>query len=164
MLTDIVPSGFRALAPWRRQDEFADFQRGVGQLMREFFEDEPSLTAASGLNIGESAFMPCLDIQETDNKITVCAELAGLTEKEVEVSVDGEFLTLRGEKKDQKETRGVDRCFSERLYGTFERSVRLPESVDTDKITAEFSNGLLTVEVPKCPEARRDLKKIAIKH
>lgn len=164
MLTDIVPSGFRALAPWRRRDDFADFQRSMSRMMRDFFEDEPSLLSAADIGENGSAFVPRLDLQETDDKITLSAELPGLTDKDVEVSVDKEYLTVKGEKKEEKETKSKGRYFTERRFGSFERTIRLPTSVEKDKISAKFDNGILTVDVPKSPEAKKEVKKIPIKH
>jgi HSP20 family protein len=164
MLTDLVPSGFRALAPWRRRDELVDFQRSVNKLMRDFFEDEPAfLSQIDAADVG-ATFAPRMELQEYDDKIVLSAELPGLSDKDVEVSIDKEALTVRGEKKEEKETKGVGRSFSERRYGVFERTIRLPASVDKDKISAKFEHGVLTVEVPKTPEARREVKKIPIKH
>ena len=165
MLTDLVPSGFRALAPWRRRDELAEFQRSVNRMMRDFFEEEPGIQ--SPLEFGEvglAEFAPRMELQEYDDRIVLSAELPGLSEKDVEVSMDKESLTVKGEKKVEKETKAVGRSFSERRYGTFERTIRLPVSVDKDKISAKFEHGVLTVEVPKNPEARREVKKIPIKH
>ena len=164
MLPDIAQSGLRALAPWRRRDDLADFQRSMSRMMRDFFEDEPSLLSMSDLGENATAFVPRLDLQETDDKITLSAELPGLTDKDVEVSVDKEYLTVKGEKKEEKETKDAGRYFTERRFGSFERTIRLPASVDKDKISAKFDKGVLTVEVPKCPEAKKDVKKIHIKH
>jgi HSP20 family protein len=161
MITDIIPSGFRAIAPWRRRGEFADLQRSMSQLMRDFFDEEPSLLPSLE---GDGSFMPRLGLEETDEKIILSAELPGLNEKDVEVSVDKDYLTLKGEKREEKESKGAGRSTSERRYGTFERTVRLPESADREKISAKFDKGVLTVEVPKTPEAKSEIKKIAIKH
>ena len=164
MLTDLVPSGFRTLAPWRRRDELAEFQRSVNRMMRDFFAEEPGVL--SPLDLGEVgvAFAPRMELQEYDDKIILSAELPGLSDKDVEVSMDKESLTVKGEKKEEKETKAGGRSFSERRYGSFERTIHLPVSVDKDKISAKFEHGVLTVEVPKTPEARREVKKIPIKH
>jgi HSP20 family protein len=164
MLTDLVPSGLRAFSPWRRRDELADLQRSMNRMMREFFEEEPSHLAPFEYGESAAAFVPKMDLQELDDKILLSAELPGLSDKDVEVSIDKEFLTVRGEKKEEKEVKGVGRTFSERRYGSFERTLRLPASVDKDKISAKFEHGVLTIEVPKTPEAKREVKKIPIKH
>ena len=164
MLTDLVPSGLRSLVPSRGRDDLAEFQRSMSRMMRDFFEDEPSLFSASDLDESGGSFVPRLDLQETDNKIVLTAELPGLTDKDVEVSLDKQYLTVKGEKKEEKETSDAGRFFTERRFGSFERTIRLPSSIDKDKISAKFDKGLLTVELPKSPEAKRDVKKIPIKH
>jgi len=164
MLTDLVPVGFRSLAPWRRRDEWADLQRSMNRMMRDIFDEEefalPNLEPATSV----TAFAPRMELQELEDKIVLCAELPGLTEKDVEVSLDKEYLTIKGEKREEREAKGVGRSFSERRYGAFERSVRLPASVDKEKVSAKFDRGILTVEVPRTPEAKREIKKIPIKH
>ena len=164
MLTDLVPSGLRSLVPSRNRDDFAEFQRSMSRMMRDFFEDEPAMLSALDLSEGGGAFVPQLDLQETDNKIILTAELPGLTDKDVEVSMDKQYLTIKGEKKEEKEASDAGRFFTERRFGSFERTVRLPTSIDKDKISAKFDKGLLTVELPKNPEAKKDVKKIPIKH
>jgi HSP20 family protein len=164
MLTDIAPTTFRSLNPWRRRDALADFQRSMSRMMRDFFEEEPALLSTADWTDGNGAFVPRLDMQETEDKITLSAELPGMSDKDVEVSLDKEYLTIKGEKKEEKESKSAGRCFTERSYGSFERTLRLPTSVEKDKISAKFDKGVLTVEVPKSLEAKKEVKRIPIKH
>lgn len=163
MRTDIIPSSFRSLAPWRRRDDFSDFQKSMSRFMRDFFEEEQELLPVATLS-ESSAFVPRLDLQETDEKITLSAELPGMSEKDIEVSMDKDYLTIKGEKKEEKESKNGGRYFSERRFGSFERVIHLPTSADKEKVSAKFDKGVLTVEVPKNPEAKKDVKKIPIKH
>lgn len=98
-------------------------------------------------------------MKENDSEVTVTAELAGLTEKDVEVSVDNGVLTIRGEKTSANEDR--DNGWSERFYGSFERQVALPDGADDEKCHANFDNGVLTITMPKAAGKSR-LKKIPI--
>lgn len=96
----------------------------------------------------------------TDSQLQVSAELPGLDEKEVEVVVEDGVLTIREEKKSETEDKG--RRFSERYYGRFQRSIALPFQVEEDKAEATFKNGVLSVTLPKSPNAKDRAKRIAI--
>ena len=106
---------------------------------------------------------PAVDIIENDKAYEITAELPGLDEKNIEVSVANGGLTIKGEKKDEKEETQRDYYVSERSYGSFERYFGLPESVDPDKIEASFKNGVLKVTLPKTAEAQKPAKKIEVK-
>jgi HSP20 family protein len=114
----------------------------------------------------ESAFSmpsPAVDITEDDGAYKVTAELPGMSEKEIEVVVSGDTMTLKGEKKQEKEQKEKNFYLSERSYGSFQRSFYLPEGVDRDKIGAEFSKGVLTITMPKTAKAVEQQKKIEVK-
>lgn len=104
---------------------------------------------------------PAVDVAEKDQEFEITAELPGLDEKDVEVKVANGMLTIRGEKKEEKEERQKDYFLSERRFGSFVRSFGLPAGVDPDKIEAHFAKGVLTVRLPKTAEARNE-KKIAV--
>lgn len=106
---------------------------------------------------------PAVDIAEKDNEYELTAELPGLSDKDIEVKLSNGSLTIKGEKKEEKEEHEKDYHLSERRYGSFTRSFRLPEGADADKIDASFVNGVLKVKVPKTAEAKKNDKKIAIK-
>lgn len=106
---------------------------------------------------------PAVDIIEGENGFEVTAELPGMDENNIEVQVANGGLKIKGEKKEQKEERKKDYYLSERRYGSFERFFPLPEGVDADRIEASFKNGVLTVTLPKKPEAQKPEKKIEIK-
>jgi HSP20 family protein len=97
---------------------------------------------------------PALDVSETKDAIVVKAEVPGMDAKDIELSLLGDVLTLKGEKKQEKEEKDEHYYRVERSYGAFARAVRLPASVDGSKVTASFKNGLLTVTLPKAPAAR----------
>lgn len=113
--------------------------------------------------VTREGFAPSLDVFEDDEGLTVQAELPGLSQKDVTVEVDGSILTLRGEKTQESEEKdGRQYHRIERRYGSFLRQIQLPSSADTDKITATHRDGVLTIRVPKRPEARKKNVKIDV--
>ncbi len=106
---------------------------------------------------------PAVDIVEKDNAYEVKADLPGLDEKNIEVKLSDGMLTIKGEKQEEKEEKKKDYYLHERHFGTFERSFRVPETVDAEKIEAQFKKGVLTLTLPKKPEARKPEKKIDVK-
>ena len=162
MLPDIIPQRFGGLTPWRQGYIFSDLQKSMTRMMREFMSDSP--TFSREWDVDTTAFVPRIDVRESEDKVALSAELPGLTEKDVEVQVDKDFLTIRGEKRAEKESKEGGRTFSERHFGVFERTIRLPSAIDKDKITAKFNHGVLNIELPKTAEAKHDIKKIPIKH
>src|SRR5437867_6531445 len=106
---------------------------------------------------------PAVDIREKDNAYEVTADMPGFEEKNIEVQVMNGLLSIKGERKSEKEEKKKDYYVSEREFGSIERSFPLPEGVDTDKIEANLKNGVLTVMLPKTEEAQRPAKKIEVK-
>jgi HSP20 family protein len=105
---------------------------------------------------------PHVEVVDRDKEIRVTAELPGLLEKDIEIQVEDDVLTLRGEKR--SEFNDEDRRYSECYYGRFERRVALPTEVDEDRANATFRNGVLTVVLPKTERARQHTKRIPISH
>jgi len=105
---------------------------------------------------------PAVDIVDKDGEYEITAELPGIDEKDIEVKLSNGGLLIKGEKKEEKEEKKKDYFVSERRFGSFERYFGLPDGVDTNKITATFKKGVLTVKLPKTPEAQKQEKKIAI--
>ena len=103
---------------------------------------------------------PTIEVIPSENEVRVSAELPGMDQKDVEVLVDDNVLTIRGEKRSETEDQG--RRFSERYYGRFERSIALPFEVEDEKVEASFENGVLTVTLPKSAKAQEKAKRIAI--
>jgi HSP20 family protein len=134
------------MGPWR-----SAFRRGV-------FDIEPFWR-------GETSWskVPAVDIAETAQGYEITAELPGIDEKNVEVKYANGALTIKGEKKNEREEKKENYYVSERSYGSFQRSFRVPDGVDPDKVEASFKNGVLTVKLPKTPEAQKKEKSIEIK-
>ena len=107
--------------------------------------------------------VPAVDFVETEKGYELTADLPGLDEKDVEVKIAGGVLTVKAEKEEEKEETKKDFHLRERRFGSFERALRMPEVVDTDKIEAHFKKGVLTVMLPKTAEAQKPVKKIELK-
>ena len=137
------------LVPYRRLDSPATFWPETG-----FFESLFRDSAQSAFPLDREGIRPAVDILEKDGNLIMRAELPGIEEKDIELKLEGQVLTLRGERKFEKEDRRENYCRLERRYGAFSRSFALPDSADRDKIRAEYRNGVLTVTIPQKPEAK----------
>jgi HSP20 family protein len=107
--------------------------------------------------------VPSLDVAEDDKAFRVSVELPGMTDKDVSVTVDDRTLTIRGEKKEEKEKKDKDVFRRERAYGSFRRTIELPGDVDAAQIEAKFKDGVLTIALPKTAEAQARVKQIPVK-
>ena len=139
---------------------FDRFAGGWGMpSLRRMFDAEPAFQYESSFAMPS----PAVDITEDDGAYKVTAELPGMSEKEIEVVVSGDTLSIKGEKRLEKEQKEKNFYLSERSYGSFQRSFYVPEGVDRDKIAADFSKGVLTVTMPKTAKAMEQTKKIEVK-
>jgi HSP20 family protein len=138
---------------------FHDFQTGFLQApsYRSLLDIEPFWRQDLGLKV-----TPAMDIVEKDNAFEVTAELPGLDAKNIDLQLSNGILTIKGEKQEQKEEKTKDRYVSERRYGSFRRSLQVPDGVDVEKIDANFKSGVLTVTLPKSPEAQKKQKTIPV--
>ena len=138
---------------------FEDFTMNPFRLpfRRPAFDIEPFWQAESWIAA------PAVDLVEQEKAFELTAELPGLDEKNVEVKVANGVLTIKGEKQEDKEEKNKDFHMRERRFGSFERALRIPDTVDADKIEASFKKGVLTVTLPKTAEAQKPVKKIAVK-
>ena len=138
-----------ALTKWNPL--FADLAATKDRFNRLFGRDD--FWDTEGVTTG-GEWAPVVDIIENENALTVKAELAGIEPKDVAVTIDNNVLTLKGERRIEKEVTKENYHRMERAYGTFARSFALPTFVDADHVKAEFKNGLLVVTVPKKANAR----------
>jgi HSP20 family protein len=106
---------------------------------------------------------PDIDVSENDREIRIAAELPGIDEKDIEVTVAEDMLTIRGEKKEERERKERDYHLMERSYGTFSRTLRLPFAVDAGQATAVFKDGVLKITIPKPQEVLEKTRKIAVR-
>lgn len=157
----------RALVPFPRSgaslsadDPFIglgrDMDRLFGDLWRGFGTGLPTAMA-------EAASLPRLDVKETEKAIVIAAELPGVDESDISVEVNERVLTIRGEKKQEKEESDKGYHLSERSYGSFMRSLQLPFAIDESKIEATYKKGVLSITVPKPIDAVKGTKKVQIK-
>ena len=107
--------------------------------------------------------MPAIDMSEDEKAYKISAELPGIDAKDIDVSLSGDMLVLKGEKRQEKEEKNKNYHFSERAYGSFQRAFDLPASVDRNKVAADFSKGVPTITLPKTPEAQKPQKRIEVK-
>ncbi|RNC95647.1 MAG: Hsp20/alpha crystallin family protein [Oricola sp.] len=121
----------------------------------------PRQRAGSGFSWG----MPTVDVIDKQDAVKICAELPGMAEDDIDVHVTDSALVLSGEKKEEREEgdKEGERYLAERRYGSFSRTIAIPEGIDHDKIEAKFKNGVLTVHLPKKPEAQKPSKKIKVR-
>lgn len=152
---DVVPSRSSAVGA----NPFLFLQRE----MRRMFDDLRFDFGASLLEeASDGAFlMPRLEVREGDKDMRVIAELPGVSEKDIDVSLDDDVLTIRAEKKSEHTGEKENTHFSERAFGTFQRSMRLPYRVEPNELKATFAEGVLTVAIPKNP-AQEKTRKIPV--
>lgn len=127
-----------------------------------FARSEPDIWGALPKRT-EWQIAPAMDLVEKDGSYEISAELPGIDEKNVEIKLSNGMLTIKGEKSEEKEEKDKEYFLSERRYGSFQRSFQLPEGVDEEKVEATFKKGVLTVVIPKSPEAKQSEKKIEVK-
>lgn len=137
---------------------FAELRKEMDQALESFFGKNklPSLAE------GKDFLSPSVDVVENDTAIVLTAELPGITEEDVDVSIHNGVLSIKGEKKMEKKDDKDNYHVVERRYGSFQRSMRLPPSVDEAAVAAKFDKGVLTVTMPKKPDAAPAERKIAI--
>lgn len=157
----VTPSAGSLRERWDRMfddffgDFFSDFPRWPS--LRRPFDIEPLRRLTGG------DLMPSVDIKEQDNAYLISAELPGMEEKDIDVEVQDDLLTLRGEKRAEREEKDKGYHLTERSYGSFSRSFRLPPDADAAKASASFAKGVLSISVPKSAEAHSKVKKIDVK-
>ena len=161
---------FKALVPWRNNktqtpatredffDPFVTVRREMDRMFDDFF--------GVGLRPARSnwhALTPAVDIDENEKEVVVSAELPGVTEKDVEVSLAGDILTIKGEKRSEHEEQNGDSAYLERRFGSFSRVVRLPFEAGEEQIDARYGNGVLTVRIPKPAQLQRAVRRIDVR-
>jgi len=144
---------FRELAPFR---DFERMRKEMDRFWDSFLEGTFRRRGEDG-----TEWFPSLDVSETKNELVVKAEIPGMDSKDIDISLSDGMLTIRGEKKHEKEEKEENYHFIERSYGTFSRSVSLPRDLKHDKISASYKDGVLRVVLPKSGEAKK--KEIKIK-
>ena len=167
-LKSLVPWGHKPKAPVHYRepgDPMINCRREIDQLFDDFFEAFNGF-GPRALMRGEKGWpagMPSIDVTDSDKELVVAAELPGVDEKDVEVTLEGDVLTIRGEKKHEHEEKDGERHYVERSYGSFSRSVRLPFEAGDQDARADFDKGVLTIRIPKPAEIQSKVKQIEVK-
>ena len=154
-MTDLIPwkkpNNALALRP-REVDPFSRLRQDIDQMFGDMLGNWTG--RMSLFNRGDQDFMPTIDVRETAKEIRVTAELPGLDEKDLEVSILDNSLRIKGDKREEHEEEKGDVFHCERQYGMFERVIPLPAEVDADKVKAAFKKGVLKVTLPKTKESQ----------
>lgn len=158
-MVSLLPRPWSRPALARAGDPFTSLQREVDRLFDDFTRGGFFAPASES----EVAITPRVDVSESDSTIEVDVELPGVDEKDVEVTLNDNILTIKGERKHEREEKKKDFHLVERSYGSFARSLSLPFEVDTDAVKANFSKGVLKVTLPKPPAAKAKTQRIQVK-
>ncbi|MEW5424063.1 Hsp20/alpha crystallin family protein [Amorphus sp. 3PC139-8] len=164
-ISDLIPWGRDRNEVARQQGDgdnpLLNLQRDINRVFDDFWSRfDRSAGVSNGLL---SVTGPRTDVTETDEAVDVSVELPGMDEKDIDVSLSDDVLTIRGEKKAEREEKKKGYYLAERSYGSFYRSIPLPPGVDSEKAEAQFKKGVLTVTLPKTPEAQAKVRKIEVK-
>ena len=146
------------LVPWRPLRELEEMERRFEDIFGRSFP-----TAWRRLPAEERGWVPPIEMVEKDDKFVVKAELPGMKREEIDVSVTGDTLTIKGERKAETETKEEDYYCCERSYGSFFRSITVPTTVDTEKIEASYQDGVLEVSLLKTPEVKPKKIDVSVK-
>lgn len=149
------------LTPWKRRGSvhpLVSLQEEMNRLFDHLWSGDYDVSS-----LLRRGWAPPLDVVETDEAVIVKAEVPGMDPKDIDISVTGGVLTITGEKRDEREEKGKRVVRIERAYGSFTRSIDVPEAVDPGQISAEYKDGILTITLPKKPEAKAKSVKIEVK-
>lgn len=144
------------LTLWKRREPtnggLARLRDEVDRTIDRFFSDP--FGALDFRMLRSEGWLPPVDVSESDRNVTVRMEVPGISAKDLEISITGTVLTVAGRKEECSETKDEDFYQSERRFGSFRRSIDLPEAVDSDRVNAEADNGVVTISIAKKPGAR----------
>jgi len=147
----------------RPGDIFSAMRDEMDRMFERFEQGWPRLPNLISRGLGREVILPEVDVHENENSITIDVDLPGVDENDVSITFANGLLTIRGEKKNEKEEKKENYYLAERSYGSFERSLTLPDTIDENQIEAKFDKGVLTITAQKRPEAVKAEKKIEIK-
>ena len=146
------------LTRWEPFREFATLQDRMNRLFRESFHSE----ADRDESLTTSTFAPAVDVYEDEHKVTLKIEVPGIDEKDIDVQVENNTLTVHGERKIEKEEKEENYRRVERQYGSFTRTFTLPQTVDADGVSANYDKGVLKISLPKKAEAKPKQIKVSV--
>jgi len=163
MADEATGKGKGGYLPSRYGDQFSAFRTEMDRLFDSFLTGVPALASLRQSFPAAQALTPAWDVKETEKELVVKAELPGIDEKDIQLTLHDGVLSLRGEKKLERSDTHENYHLMERSYGSFQRSIRLPETVNENEVEARFDKGVLTITLPKRPETVKEQKKIEIK-
>jgi len=149
------------IVPWKSRENWLDPFESMDKEMEKLFNW--SALRGNGKNRLAEIWNPFVDIFDEKDQIRVKADIPGLDKDQIEITAEEGVLTIKGEKKEEKETKEKDCVRSERYYGSFHRSFTLPAGADTTKVDASYKNGVLEVKIPKKEDAKSKQVKVQIK-
>ena len=151
---------------WGQNKDLRDPFAGMRRQMDDIFEDLTTAWPVTKFG-GNGVLTPSIDVSETDKELRIAAELPGVEQKDLSVTLTGDVLTIKGEKRTEKETKSGEKepmyHRVERSYGSFQRTMTVPYEIDPAKVDAKFKDGVLTVSLPKPAEVQKQSKQIEIK-
>ncbi|MFZ5762434.1 MAG: Hsp20/alpha crystallin family protein [Thermodesulfobacteriota bacterium] len=145
------------LMPWKPLGDLRSLRREMDDLWGRFLEGRPFGALLS------QGWAPSADISETKDKVIVKIDLPGFEAADVQLSISGDLLTVKGEKKQEQEEKDEHHHYVERSYGAFQRTFRLPVEIDSDKVQARFDKGVLRITLPKTARAKKKEIKVQVK-
>lgn len=157
-----VTKGTAGQTPQGPTDVFTAMRDEMDRMFDRFERGWPRLPSVFGRG-DRDLMVPELDVHDNGKQITIEADLPGVEEKDVAVTLTNGILTIKGEKRTQREKKEASYYMAERSYGSFERSLRLPDTIDDSKLEAKFDKGVLRIVAPKRPEAVKSERRIEIK-
>lgn len=159
----------RDLTPWRSGspmgtglDPFVNFRREMDRLFDDFFAPAEPRSFGAPSRARAGGVWPSLDVDETEQAYMVTAELPGIDQKDIELDLRDNALTIRGEKREERAEAERGRSYTERSFGRFERTVPFPAEIDADRVEARCENGVLRITLPKNAKARDKSHRIQI--
>jgi HSP20 family protein len=159
-IKDLVQFGKKGVPVKREEDNpYVVLRRDIDSLFDNFFRGFDTEFFGSGTGV----FMPKADVRESEKEFRISVELPGMDEKDIDVALTRDMLTIRGNKKEEQEDKGKNYHRLERSYGSFSRTIPLPVAVESEKIEANFRKGVLSIRLPKSLKAVSETKKIAVK-
>jgi len=143
------------IIPWRSRGEVDRFRGEIDRMFDDFFARAPFARSYGG-----EEWLPAMDVAETEKEFVVHAELPGMSARDLDISINGRALSIRGEKKQEQIEKEENYHRIERRYGSFSRSLELPGEVDADKVKAIYKDGVLKLNLPKAKD--QSIKKIEV--
>ena len=166
-IKDVIPWNWgkkkESVSKIEAEQPFHELQQRIGGLFDDFYRRmHGSWGGTARLDAG--AFSPVIDVSEDKTAVTVVADVPGMSEDEVEVSLSGNTLTIKGEKKQEKEEKGKDTYRLERSFGAFRRDIPIPSEIEEGQVTARYKDGVLTVTLPKKADGGGQKRQIAVNY